>query len=301
MDQIPQLWPPKKPQKNFITFLNDFYTPSWSSRSLLTQKIERTKHLILPSAVPFGLFCGACYHHHGNVLNDNQNEDKYKDTLKNVNLKVDIHMSSQLNSSNSWSSFPFPQQNYRVENYSCELIFFLIVFNDDDSGGHVLCTISPDKIPAIETNIEMISFDVVKTVISTIGESYPLTLPVGGKMLLKCPTPEDHNSTKSLLCVWRYYYDGVHGEIEGYIIGSAIHLPWFSFNITCFIYQLNGDDNHHQKKVYVMQWQNLMVPKQSNYITSAEGLLFSNVALMMIGVGVCIINYLKIFFITNLE
>ena len=195
-------WAPWKIGKiPFITFINDFNFPSWSTRHKFTRQSSQF-HLKLAKGIPFSIVCGACF----------------SPSFLKSNLTIEI-------TNHNFTSVPKRNQNKSIqytEGYN-ECIMSYLITEHIKYNGVITCTLYRGK----QILKEKLYFDAVNVQIQQIPRNF------SSESELKCPELSTTNDNP-IMYIW--YVKGL--PILSTKPTLSISKPIYSINITCFVYNI---------------------------------------------------------------
>ncbi|XP_071533159.1 uncharacterized protein [Panulirus ornatus] len=220
-------WAPLHLKSPYLTFLNQFYHPSWRTRHPITKEAESLRYLQLPMGVPFAVVCGACF--------------QRSRVATNLTVSVTGHAYHSIP-----KRYSKRKANYRVGSSECLMTYMITAPIKTD--GTVTCTLNRGT----QTKTESISFGVADVPIEEPSEELEIRKD-DEKVTLRCPTPEHVPSwSNPFVHVW-------HEEGDADELGSPIpemtstlslHRPKNNRHITCSVYAIG-----EPSKVYRTRYQ----------------------------------------------
>lgn len=170
-------WAPLRLKSPYLTFINNYYSPSWRTRHPITKEEEALRNLQLPRGVPFAVVCGACFQRSGVA----------------ANLTVSV-------SGHEYHSVPKTHSNrktkYHVGYLECMMTYVITAPIETD--GTITCTLNRGR----QIKTEVISFGVVDVSIDEAPEELEIQ-NTEQKITLHCPSPDEMpSSSNPLVHVW---------------------------------------------------------------------------------------------------
>ena len=194
----------------YVTFINDFNRPTWSTRHTLTKQKTQFQPLQLPKNVPFAIVCGACFQ---------------KSNLRaNLTVTISNHLSQSV-PKKKWDG----SLEYNVGFNECLMTYMITEPIRQD--GSITCTLNR----GIGKNKEVISFNAVNINIEK-KTAEELEIGKGDGELLHCP-----NITNIIHDPVIYAWYILQGERNK----SVLSRPITSTGRTVTLLLLNNNNNNN--------------------------------------------------------